>query len=89
MAVNRNQAGLNMNHRICLVTQDSTRKGLMDLGALRSVGFARDLRSDGAVIDSWGGGLVVNFNCPGARLRTPKKKNAVEFGFPPQPKEIS
>ena len=73
MAVNRNQAGLNMNHRICLVTQDSTRKCLMDLGALRSVGFARDLRSDGAVIDSWGG-LVVNFNCPGARLRTPKKR---------------
>lgn len=56
MALNRNQAGLNMNHRICLVTQDSTRKCLIDLGALRSVGFARDLRSDGAVIDSWGGG---------------------------------
>jgi hypothetical protein len=88
MAVNRNQAGLNMNHRICLVTQDSTRKCLMDLGALRSVGFARDLRSDGAVIDSWGGagGQLQLPRCPFADT---KKKNAVEFGFPPQPKEIS
>ena len=49
---------------------------MMDLGAPRSVGFARDLRSAGAVIDNWG------CWCPGARLWTLKERNAVEFGFP-------